>query len=259
MTSTNDIRVEREPPITTVTLDRPDKRNAVTSAMWVALPEIVAGIRRDPATKVALLTGAGDVAFSAGADIAEMRSNFENPERMRVMQHAVQVAQEEWAQLPIPTIAVIRGACAGGGCGLALACDLRIAAADAFFSVPPARLGICYSLADSRRLVDLVGPSRAKDILFTGRRVDSAEALAMGLVNEIVPAAELLQRAHEIAACIAGNAGNSVRAAKKVVNAIMDGVRAETPETRRLYDESFASPEFTEAAHAFVEKRPPRF
>ncbi len=255
----NDIQIERSPPITLVTLNRPDKRNAVTSAMWLALPGIVRDLSQDPATRVALLTGAGTVAFSAGADIAEMRAKLAHPDDMRVMQQAVLDAQDAWARLAIPTIAVVRGACTGGGCGLALACDLRIASPDSFFAIPPARLGLCYCLADTRRLVDLVGPSRAKDMLFTGRRVDASEALAMGLINEIVPADELQQRAHEIAATIAGNAGNSVRAAKIVVNAVMDGARAETPESQRLYDESFSSPEFAEGARAFIEKRPPRF
>jgi enoyl-CoA hydratase/carnithine racemase len=255
----NDIQIERTPPVTTVTLNRPDKRNAVTSAMWLALPGIVRDLTDDAATRVALLTGAGTVAFSAGADIAEMRSNLEHPDNMRVMQQAVLDAQDAWSRLAIPTIAVVRGACTGGGCGLALACDLRIASPDSFFAIPPARLGLCYSLADTRRLVDLVGPARAKDILFTGRRVDSGEALAMGLINEIVAPDALQGRAREIAATIAANAGNSVRAAKTVVNAVMDGARTETPESQRLYDESFASPEFAEGAHAFIEKRPPRF
>jgi enoyl-CoA hydratase/carnithine racemase len=161
---------------------------------------------------------------------------------MREMQAAVQVAMEAWARVPIPTIAVIRGACTGGGCGLTLACDLRIATPDSFFAVPPARLGLVYSLADSRRLVDLVGPSRAKDILFTARRVDALEA-----------------RALELVATIAANAGHSVRSAKTIVNAIADGATAETADSRRLYDESFSSPEFAEGARAFLEKRAPRF
>jgi enoyl-CoA hydratase/carnithine racemase len=255
----SDLQIEFSPPAAWVTLNRPEKHNAVTAQMWSALPAVARQIETMPSIRAVLLRGAGTAAFSAGADIAEMRANLAHPERMREMQAAVQVAMDAWARVPIPTIAVIRGACTGGGCGLTLTCDLRIATPDSFFSVPPARLGLVYSLADSRRLVDLVGPSRAKDILFTARRVDASEALAIGLVNEIVPAERLEARALELVATIAANAGHSVRSAKTIVNAIADGATAETSDSRRLYDESFSSPEFAEGARAFLEKRAPRF
>jgi enoyl-CoA hydratase/carnithine racemase len=255
----SDLQIEFSPPAAWVTLNRPEKHNAVTAQMWGALPAVARQIETMPSIRAVLLRGAGTAAFSAGADIAEMRANLAHPERMREMQAAVQVAMEAWTRVPIPTIAVIRGACTGGGCGLTLTCDLRIATPDSFFSVPPARLGLVYSLADSRRLVDLVGPSRAKDILFTARRVDASEALAIGLVNEIVPAERLESRALELVATIAANAGHSVRSAKTIVNAIAGGATAETSDSRRLYDESFSSPEFAEGARAFLEKRAPRF
>jgi enoyl-CoA hydratase/carnithine racemase len=247
------------PPVAHITLNRPDRRNAVSSQMWFGLLEIAARLASEPSIKVALISGAGDAAFSAGADIAEMRDGLADPPTLKRMQQAVLDAQAAWERLPIPTIAVIRGACTGGGCGLALACDLRLATRDAFFAIPPAKLGLAYSLADTKRLHDLVGPSRAKEILFTGRRVNAEEALALGMINEIVPSDALEDRALSLAREIAGNAGNSVRAAKAVVNMISDGVHAETPESKRYYDESFSSPEFLEGAQAFLEKRPPRF
>jgi enoyl-CoA hydratase/carnithine racemase len=247
------------PPVARITLNRPDRRNALSSQMWFGLLEIAARLASEPSVKVALITGAGDAAFSAGADIAEMRDGLADPSAMKRMQQAVLDAQAVWERLPIPTIAVIRGACTGGGCGLALACDLRLATPDAFFAIPPAKLGLAYSLADTKRLYDLVGPSRAKEILFTGRRVNAEEALALGMINEIVPSDALEDRALSLAREIAGNAGNSVRAAKAVVNMISDGVHAETPESKRYYDESFSSPEFLEGAQAFLEKRKPRF
>jgi len=178
---------------------------------------------------------------------------------MKTMQDVVLEAQACWEALPIPTIAVIRGACTGGGCGLALACDLRFATPDAFFAIPPAKLGLAYCLADTKRLFDLVGPSRAKEILYTGRKVGSAEALRLGLINDIVPAEELDAHALRVAHDIAANAANSVRAAKAVVNMISAGTRNETAESRRYYDESFSSAEFLEGARAFMEKRSPRF
>lgn len=254
-----DIQLDLLLPVARVTLNRPDKRNAVSAAMWQELLALAGRLPAATEIKAVVLTGAGTQAFSAGADIAEMQQNLQHPETMRAMQQVVQDAQEAWACMPLPTIAVIRGACTGGGCGLALCCDLRLATPDAFFSIPPARLGLAYSLADTKRLYDLVGPSRAKEILFTARRVDAAEALALGLVNEIVPADTIDARAQALAARICINAANSVRAAKAVVNMISSGTAVETAESRRYYDESFASGEFLEGARAFLEKREPRF
>ena len=255
----SDLLTDIHPPIARVVINRPDKRNAISSAMWQELEALATRLADEASVKVVVLRGAGEAAFSAGADILEMQQSLADPPRMKIMQDAVLDAQVAWERLPMPTLAAIRGACTGGGCGLALTCDLRLATPDAFFAIPPAKLGLAYSLADTKRLYDLVGPSRAKEILFTGRRVSAPEALEIGLINEIVPADALEQHAAALARDIAGNAGNSVRAAKAVVNMITAGVLAETPESRRYYDESFASPEFLEGARAFIEKRPARF
>lgn len=255
----SDLLTDIHPPIARVILNRPDRRNAISSVMWQELRVLAERIADDASIKIAIITGAGDVAFSAGADILEMQQGLADPTRMQVMQQAVLDAQVAWERLPMPTLAVIRGACTGGGCGLALSCDLRLATPDAFFAIPPAKLGLAYSLADTKRLYDLVGPSRTKEILYTGRRILAEEALSLGLINEIVAADALEERATALAREIAGNAGNSVRAAKAVVNMISAGVVAETPDSRRYYDESFSSPEFGEGARAFIEKRPPRF
>lgn len=255
----SDLQIESTPPLAWLTLNRPERRNAVTSAMWQAVPQFAAQLEADSSIRVALLRGAGQEAFSAGADIAEMHTALAHPERMQQMQAAVQDAQDVWARLPLPTIAVIHGACAGGGCGLALSCDIRLAAEDSFFSIPPAKLGLVYSLADTKRLVDLVGPSFAKEMLFTGRRVSAREAYDCGLVNHLFPAEMLIGAARDFALGIAANAQNSVRGAKRVVGALVDGVVSETAETRAWYDEAFATPEFAEGARAFVEKRKPRF
>lgn len=255
----SDLITDIHPPVARVVINRPDKRNAISSAMWQELKAIAANLAGDAALKVVLISGAGDAAFSAGADIVEMQQSLADPPRMKIMQDAVLDAQVAWERLPMPTIAVIRGACTGGGCGLTLTCDLRLATPDAFFAIPPAKLGLAYSLADTKRLLDLVGPSRAKEILFTGRRILAAEALEIGLINEIVPAEVIEQRAVSLGREIAANAGNSVRAAKAVVNMISSGVLAETADSRRYYDESFSSAEFLEGARAFIEKRPARF
>lgn len=247
------------PPLAEVMLNRPDKRNAITSGMWQALLDAARQLGQDESLRVILLSAAGSEAFSAGADIVEMQSYLADPPRMKAMQDVVLESQMAWEQIPIPTIALLQGACTGGGCGLALACDLRLATPDTFLAIPPAKLGLAYSLADSKRLYDLVGPSRAKEILYTGRRIAANEALQLGLINEIIPAAELRARAQQLANDIAANAGNSVRAAKAVIDMLSAGVHAETAESRRYYEESFDSAEFREGALAFLQKRRPKF
>jgi enoyl-CoA hydratase/carnithine racemase len=255
----DDILVVREPPLARVTLNRPARRNAMTAAMWARLPALAAELERDPGVRAVLVQGAGGQAFSAGADIAEMQCQLADVPAMQVTQRAVQDAQVAWSRIDRPTIAVIEGACTGGGCGLALSCDLRLATPESFFAIPPAKLGLVYSLVDTRRLVDLAGPARAKEILFTGRRIGAHEAIDIGLVNRIVPAGDIDAAARELALEIAAVSQSSVRAAKRIVNAISEGAREETEESRRLYADSFFSADFREGAAAFLEKRRPRF
>ncbi len=255
----NDLLVELHPPLAWVRLNRPEKRNAVTSAMWSGLIDLARQFSVPSSTRVILLRGMGTVAFSAGADIAEMEQNLANTMRIKEMAQAVLDAQVAWERIPLPTIAVIQGACTGGGCGLALACDLRLGSPEAFFAIPPAKLGLAYSLADTKRLYNLVGPALTKDILFTGRRINAQEALSLGIINEIVPSALIQKRAIALAEQISRNAENSVRAAKAVVNLISAGINTETPESKRYYDESFSSAEFLEGARAFIKKRSPKF
>jgi len=247
-----DLIVEYQPPLAWVTLNRPGRRNAMTSAMWQRLPGLAAEIEARDELRVVLMRGAGGEAFCAGADIAEMQAQLAHPEALRITQDAVQAGENAWARIDRPTIALISGACAGGGCGLALACDLRIATPESFFSVPPAKLGLVYSLVDTRRIVELAGPARAKEILFTGRRISASEAFEFGLVNRLVPEASLEAEGRALAAEIAASFQNSVRAAKRIVNAIAAGATAETEESRQLYNESFWSEDFRSAASAFV-------
>ncbi|MCB1625997.1 MAG: enoyl-CoA hydratase/isomerase family protein, partial [Pseudomonadales bacterium] len=208
----SEIKLERSPPLAWVTFNRPTRRNAISTAMWQRLPQLAEAISSDLQIRVALLRGAGNEAFSAGADIDEMQRNRTDEAAMRRMQDGVQVGQRAWSRVPQPTIAMIDGACAGGGCGLALACDLRVATPRSFFMIPPARLGLVYSLADTQRLVTVVGSARAKEMLFTGRRIAASEALTIGLVNAVVPADELLPQTTALAQAIAEQSQSSVRA-----------------------------------------------
>jgi enoyl-CoA hydratase/carnithine racemase len=254
-----DIRIDLNPPLAWVTLNRADKRNAVTGAMWSEIAVISARLAAEREVRAVLLRGAGDEAFSAGADIAEMRANVADPAKLRALQDATQAGQEAWFDLPLPTIAVIRGACVGGGCGLAIASDLRLATPDAYFAITPARLGLTYSLNDTRRLVDLVGPACAKEILYTAGKFTAEQALAMGLVNRIVPPDQIDAAAETLALDIAANAPHSLRVAKRLINGIARGERLETPESIALFNDSFRTPEFLEGAAAFQQKRRPKF
>jgi enoyl-CoA hydratase/carnithine racemase len=246
------VRSSHAAGVARITIDRPERRNAMSSAMWQALPRIAHELESREDVRVVLMRGAGGAAFSAGADIAEMQAQLAEPEALRITQGAVQIAQDAWARLDRPTIALICGACTGGGCGLALACDLRIATPESFFAIPPAKLGLVYSLIDTRRVVDQVGPSRAKEILFTGRRFAAAEALEWGMLNRIVAAAQLEAEGRALALEIASCVQSSVRASKRIINAIAGGATAETEESQRLYSESFWSPEFKAATAAFL-------
>jgi enoyl-CoA hydratase/carnithine racemase len=248
------LRIEYEPPLARVTLDRPDRRNAVSGEMWLRLPELAREIEAREDVRVVLMQGAGSEAFSAGADIAELQALLAEPTRMLMFQRAVQDAQEAWWRLERPTIALIRGACTGGGCGLAVACDLRIATPDSFFSLPPAKLGLVYSLADTLRVVDVIGTARAKEMLFSGRRVSAQEALSWGLVNRVVAREQLDAEAGALAQELAASLPMSVRAMKRIVNAISRGARTETEESQRLYSEGFRSAEFRAAVNAFLKE-----
>lgn len=254
-----DLILELHPPLATLRINRPGKRNALSRAMWQELQHLAQRLAREPAVRVILLTGAGDEAFCAGADIGELLANLQHPHTMRAMQQATQDAQAAWSRLPVPSIALIRGACTGGGCGLALCCDLRLATPDSYFAIPPAKLGLVYSLADSKRLVDVVGAARAREILYTGRKVAADEALSIGLVNQLVAADQLDATARTLAASIAASAQSSVRAAKQIIDAIVGGASSETADSLRMFHDSFASTDFLEGAAAFIAKRKPNF
>jgi enoyl-CoA hydratase/carnithine racemase len=246
-----------EDGVAVLTIDRPAKRNAVTLAMWEGLPALLAGLAADPRIRVLLLTGAGDT-FSAGADIAELLDVYGDPDRADAY-HATNVAAEEaLAAFPRPTIAVVRGAAVGGGCQLAVACDLRLAGSGARLGLTPAKLGVVYPAVPTTRLVRLVGPARAKYLLFSADLVEAERAVALGLVDEVVPDAELPQRAVALARTIAARSPQTLGAVKDVVDAVAAGgdphAAIEPWERASRY-----APDVREGLAAFVERRPPRF
>ena len=176
------ISLRFEPPLAHIVLNRPERLNAISSAMWRALPAICATIEAREDILVALVEGEGGH-FSVGADISEFDEVYRDAAATRDYGDAVQDGLRALIDLDRPTIAVMRGNAIGGGLSLALACDLRFCAADAYLAITPARLGLVYGHAETRRLIELVGPSRAKDLLFTGRRIETEEALEIGLID----------------------------------------------------------------------------
>jgi enoyl-CoA hydratase/carnithine racemase len=252
------LKLERDGPIASLVLDRPDKQNAISRAVWQALGERCREIEADDGIRVVLVRGAPPV-FSAGADIAEFEEVFADETAAHAYNELVQDALGRLERLAKPTIAQIQGSCIGGGCGLAVACDLRFAARDARFGITPARLGLAYALGDVRRLAQLVGPARAKDILFSARFLDAEEALLIGLVDRVMEVGELEDATRAYARSLVGLSGNSQRSIKRIAQMVLDGAVAETDASRRLRDGAVSHPDFAEGRRAFVEKRRPRF
>ncbi|MEM1430551.1 MAG: enoyl-CoA hydratase-related protein [Pseudomonadota bacterium] len=236
-----------------ITLNVPTRRNAVSQAMWQALP----GICRDLAgARVVVLSGAGGH-FSAGADISEFDRVYADDATIAASNAAVRAGQQAVADIGCPVIAMVDGVCVGGGCGLALHADLRFASERARFAITPAKLGLAYSFEDTRRLIETVGPAAAKDLLFSGRMVAAAEALRLGLVDQVVPPDRLEAEVTAYAAGIAAQSSASHRVTKRMVAAVQRG--APSPEDLAAFDGLFSGADFREGAAAFREKRPPDY
>lgn len=232
-----------------VTLARPGKHNSLTDAMWDAIPEIFGRIGADPTALAVVLHGAGD-SFCAGSDITclEGQAHAERPIR----------AEEAVAACPLPVIAAIEGHCHGGGCELALAADLRIAGAGATFSVPPARLGIVYPVSATQRMVDLMGPSVTKELLFTARRIDADRALSVGLVGELTLTGGALEAALAMAEEMARVSQLTIRASKAIVDGLVrDDLSAETAIS--WVRQAAEGPDIKEGIAAFGQRRKPEF
>jgi enoyl-CoA hydratase/carnithine racemase len=253
------IRWFRDGRLARLRLQRPARHNAIAAAIWRALPALCREIDADPEVAAVIVEGEGGQAFSAGADIAEFGTVFADPGSTAQYNAAVRAALAAVESLGRPSIALVRGLCVGGGCGLALACDLRFAGDTARLGITPSRLGLAYSFADTRRLVATVGPARAKDMLFSGRLLDAAEALAIGLVDRVLPDDAVESAALDYARELAERAPLSLRASKRMIEAIMAGADSDTAETAALYEAAYRSADFREGRAAFAERRPPRF
>jgi enoyl-CoA hydratase len=251
--------VEKEGPVATIVLNRPEKRNALNLAMWVTLTRLLKQLEEDADTKVVVIRGVDETAFSAGADISEFLSNRLSQEKAKIYNDQSMKAVDYLHRFPKPTIAMIQMYAVGGGLDIALSCDFRFSSEDGIFAITPAKLGIVYNLTSTKRLVDLIGPSRTKEILYTARSLDVYEACRFGLVDRIYPKEEITGRTYEFARLLAERSQVSIRGTKKIVQAILDGSTEESPEIAQMILDSFDSDDYREGVQAFLERRKPRF
>ena len=256
--SAGNVVLECAGDIATITLSQPKKRNALGERMWAQLSACVTAANADETVKVIVIRGAGEH-FAAGADIGEFEEVYRTRERAAGYASTVANAVEAVGTAVKPAIAQIRGACLGGGVAIALACDIRIAAGSARFGITPARLGLVYSLNDTKRLVDAVGAAKAKDMLFTGRIIDAPDAATIGLIDELVDDDTLERTVQEKCAAIAAASQWSTRRTKQIVRLILSGTARDTEETRAWFLEAVEQPDFIEGRDAFLAKRKPNF
>ena len=243
-----------------MTFNNPERHNAVSLEMWLAAERILTDFASDPAVRVVVVTGAGGKAFVSGADISKFESERASADAVEAYSKTTDRVYKLLADLPKPTIAMIRGYCIGGGVNVAISCDIRLAASDSVYAVPATRLGLGYRFSALKNLVDLVGPGFAKDIFFTGRRLPAAEALAIGLVNRVVPVEEVDALVAEYATMIATGAPLTVKAGKRIIREVLKpDADIDMDLCRRLILDCFESEDYAEGRTAFMEKRKPVF
>ena len=252
--------VTRDGRVARIVFSNVAKHNAVTYDMWRALPPALQELDADPEVRVIVVTGEGEKAFVSGADIAQFASHRGSESAREAYNEAVEAGYRAMAAPLTPTIAAIRGICYGGGLGLALGCHMRICTDDARFCIPAARVGLGYTYVGIKRLVDVVGPAYAAEIMATARVFDAAEALRMGAVNRVVPGSELDAVIAETAAHIAAGAPLTVRAAMKAINECMKpSPDRDLAAVGAMVQACYASEDYLEGQRAFAEKRKPDF
>ena len=253
------IEMIAEGPVATLVLNRPTKRNALSEAMWRDIADRTAALSSNSSIKVLVVRGVDKSAFSAGADIAEFDRVHDTPKTAGAYRDVVDAAYEALANFSKPTIAMVQGACFGGGCALSLCCDLRYADGTASFCIPPAKLGLIYSFKETKRLSDLVGPSKAKEMLMGAYVVDSKEALRIGLITRLFSSEDLTNETYGFARTLAGLSQATIGAVKTMVSEISNGATSESVLSRSLVEAQFESQDYLEGRRAFLEKRKPNF
>ena len=243
-----------------ITFNNPEKRNAMSLQMWEGFGQALTELRDDPDVRVIVLIGAGDKAFVSGADISQFEKERHNAQASEEYARRSAAHRALFADYPKPTIACISGFCLGGGMLVAMLSDIRIAAENSQFGIPAARLGIAYGYDGLKHLVSLVGPSWARLLMYTGMRINSAEALRIGLVERVLPDAELWEATMEIARTISGNAPLAIKAAKLTISQVLkDAGDRDMEAVKTIGTACMDSEDFREGRQAFMEKRKPQF
>lgn len=238
--------------------NNPERRNAVSVDMWEAIPKVLDDFAADGDIRLVVLAGAGDKAFVSGADISQFEKQRSSAEAVQHYEEIAETAQARIHTFDKPVLAVIRGYCLGAGLNIANVCDLRLAADDARFGIPAAKMGLGYRASSMKNLVDTVGKARALEIMLTGRQFTAAEAKEMGLVHKVVPVAELESAAREYCDLIGANAPLTMRTAKRVIREILKK-DYDAAACKAWVKECFASEDYAEGRKAFMEKRKPVF
>jgi len=257
---TENLIVEKRGAAGWITFNDPGRHNAVSFAMWDAIPQALQAFAEDPAIRVVVLTGAGERAFVSGANISQFDTLRSGEDAVLAYEKVAETAQLALYDYDKPTIARIKGYCIGGGLNIALCCDLRIASDDSSFAIPAGRLGLGYRMTAIRNLVTAVGPARALEIFLTAARYTASEAHARGLLHQIAPAAELDQVVQDYVSQISANAPLTLFAGKKMIRQMQQlGPEVDTQAMRELVMACFESNDYREGRKAFAEKRPPVF
>jgi len=259
-TATEKLIARKDGAIGWIIFNNPQKRNAMSLEMSEATATAMESYAKDPEVRVVILRGEGDKAFVSGADISQFKERRSNMEQVRAAEAISERTNKAIRECPKPTIAMIRGYCMGGGLGIAVACDMRIASDDSRFGVPAAKLGVGYRFTGIRRLAEVVGPQFTAEIFYTGRQFTAQEALQMGLVNRLLPAAELEKYVMDYAATLAGNAPLTLAAVKRcLIELRKDPVDRDLDLCQKMVEDCFASEDYVEGRNAFMEKRTPAF
>lgn len=241
-----------------LTLSQPKRRNAISADMWAQIPKVLNELVSDQMLRALIVRGDGDH-FAAGADISEFETLYATPESAAKISADIQRAFGALAAFPVPTIAMIRGACVGGGCGLALCCDLRFADSTSKFAITPAKLGLIYPFGDIARLIDAVGVANAKDLLLSARVIKAKRARRIGLIHETYGVDDLEAKVMAYTKDLLARSSHSQRTMKSLFRAYQAGQRDNSPETDALFLDAFGSEDFQEGYRAFLEKRKPSF
>ena len=253
------IRLEANSPIAELILNKPEKRNALSVDMWAEIPRFVKDVETNPDVKVLIIHGGDAGAFAAGADISEFEKIYATKDSALASGKIIGGALAAVENCTKPVIAAIEGACVGGGVSLAMCADLRVASESSKFGVTPGKLGIVYPAGDTRRLMAVAGPSRTKDILFTGRIFPAEEAKQMGLIDRLVPAGGAIEQARAFAEEIGAISQWSNRATKRMIKGLESGWSDTSEEALALFAEGFSNADFADGHKAFLEKRKPNF